>query len=90
MLRQNHCQIDGFWKVLVKPLFQVGHILALEHIFKIQEGPCVVQISFFHSADEVVDCFVNSKLDSKLAQIIVNFSLSFVERIIALKLVDIT
>jgi hypothetical protein len=67
VLRQNHRRIDGFWKVLVEHLLPVGQIPTLEYIFKLQEGLCVVQIDFFCSANEVIDRFIESKLDSKLA-----------------------
>ena len=40
--------------------------------------------------DEIRDSSVESKLDSKLAQILVNFGLLSVARIIVLHLVDIT
>jgi hypothetical protein len=71
-------------------LLPVGQVPTLEYIFELQERLCVVQIDLFCSADEVIDRFIESKLDSKLARILMNFSLLFVTRIIALLLVDIT
>ncbi len=66
VLLQNHCRIDGFWKMLVEHLLPVGQVPTLEYIFD-QEGLCVVQIDFFSSADEVIDRFIERKLDSELA-----------------------
>jgi hypothetical protein len=89
VLRQNHRQIDGFWKMIVEHLLPVGQISTLEYIFELRKGPCVVQIDFLRSADEIGNRFIKSKLDSKLARILMNFGLLFVVRIIALQLVDI-
>jgi hypothetical protein len=82
LLHWNHCQIDKFWKVFVKHLFLVGQVPTLEYIFELQEGPFVVQINFCHSTDKVIDHLVESKLNSELAQIFVNFGLLFVARIV--------
>ncbi len=58
VLRQNHHWIDRFWKVLVMLLFPVGQVPILEYIFELQERPCIVQVNFCRSADEVVDCLI--------------------------------
>ncbi len=67
VLWQNHRRIDGFWKMLMEHLFPVGQIPTQEYVFKLQEGLVIVQINFFRSADEVIDRFIESELDSKLA-----------------------
>ncbi len=59
-------RIDWFWEMLLEHLLPVGQIETLEHIFELQERSLVVQIYFLRSADENIDSFIESKLDSKV------------------------
>ncbi len=67
LLRRNlDRRIDWFGKMLMEHLLPVGQITTLEHIFELQERSLVVQINFLRSADEIIDRFIESKLDSKV------------------------
>ncbi len=89
VLRQNFRRLDGFEKVLVEHLSPVGEVPTHEYVFELHEGGDVSHVNFLRSAEEVVDRFINHKLDAELARILVDFGLLFVGRRVALQLVDI-
>ncbi len=89
ILRQlDNFWVERLWKVLVEHLLQVGLVAAEEHIAKLSEACDVIQNQFFQCTDELGDCLVKSKLDSKQAVIFVDFSLVLVTWILALQLVN--
>jgi hypothetical protein len=63
-------------------------VAAEEHIAKLGKACDIIQVQFFQCADELRDCLVESKLNSKQAVILVDFSLVLVARIIALQIVN--
>ncbi len=84
VLRQNHHRVNGFWKVLVEHLLPVGKVPTQEYVLKLLHGLCIVQIYLIRSTDKVVDHFIEREIDAKLGRILVDFSLLFVARRIAL------
>lgn len=87
MLRQNFRRVDGFGKVLVEHLSPVGEVPTQEYVLELLEGFDVSDVDFLRSTDEVVDRFIDRKLDAELARILVDFGLLFVGRRVALQLV---
>jgi hypothetical protein len=86
--------LDNFWviglqKVLVEHLLPVGLVAAKEHIAKLGKACDVIQVQFFQCTDELGDHLITGKLNSKLAVILVDFSLILVTRIVALQLVNL-
>ncbi len=71
-------------------LFPVSEVPTQEYVYELLEGLFIVQVNLLRSADEVVDRFVERKLDAKLARILMDFGFLFVASRIALQLVDIT
>ncbi len=82
--RLNDFWVNGLRKVLVEHLLPVGLVAAKEHIAELGKALDVIQVQFFQQVDELGDPLIEGKLDSKLAVILVNFSLIFAMRIVAL------
>ncbi len=74
--------------MLLEHLLPVGLVAAEEHIAELGKACDIVQVQFFHCVDELGDCLVKSKLDSKQADILVDLSLVLVTQIVALQLVN--
>jgi hypothetical protein len=85
----NDFWIDGLRKVLVDHLFLIGLVAAKEYIAELSKACHIVQVQFFRHADELRDHLIESKLDFNLAIILVDFSLTLVTQIVALKLVTL-
>jgi hypothetical protein len=86
--------LDDFWvdrlrKVLMEHLLPVGLVAVKEYISKLGKDCHVIQVQFFRHVDELGDRLIESKLDSKLAVILVDFSLMLVTWIVALQLVNL-
>jgi hypothetical protein len=74
--------------MLMEHLLPVGLVAFKEHIAELGKARDVVQVKFFRRLDELGDRFVEGKLDSEQAIILVDFGLLLVRRIIALQLVN--
>ncbi len=81
--------VDGLQKLIVEHSLPVGLVAAEEYIAELGKAYHVIQVQFFWLTDELGDCLIKSKLDSKLAVILVDFSLILVMLIIALQLVNL-
>jgi hypothetical protein len=71
----------------VDHLLLLGLVAAKEYIAELSKACHIVQVQFFWHADELRDRLIESKLDFKLAVILVDFSLTLVTQIVALQLV---
>ncbi len=75
--------------MLVHNLLLGSFVLVLEHILELHKGVRVVEIDLLGPFFELRDLLVNRKLDAKFSTILVDFSLDFVMRIIAVQLVSL-
>jgi hypothetical protein len=87
-------RLGNFWvnrlrEVLVEHLLPVGLVLAKEHIAELCKTCDLIQVQFFQCVDELRDRLAESKLNSKLAVILMDLSLVLVTRIVLLQLVNI-
>ncbi len=73
--RLDNFWVDGLQKVLVEHLLPAGLVAAEEHIAKLRKACDITQVQFSLHTDELGYCLIKGKLDSKLAVIIVDFSL---------------
>ncbi len=89
MRRLDDFWVNRLWKVLVEHLLPVSLVAAKEYIAELGKACHIIQVQFFQCVDELGDHLIESKLDSKLAIILVDFSLILVIWIVALQLVDL-
>ena len=69
--------------MLVEHLFPVGEVLTQEYVLELLEGLLIIHVKLLRSTDEVVNRFIERKLDAKLARILMDFGLLFVARRVA-------
>ncbi len=56
---------NRLWEVLMEHLLPVGLVVAKEHIAKLNKACDVIQVQFVRCADELRDCLIESKLDTR-------------------------
>ena len=79
--------IGQFREVLANGLLPGSFVLALEYILELHKGVSIVKVDLLGPFFKLRDCFVDSKLDTKFSNFLVDFGLDFVLRVTTLQFV---
>jgi hypothetical protein len=80
LLFRYHPQIRWLKEILVKNLFLVSLVLALEYVLKLHKGMRPVKIDFLGPNFEFGDHFVDGEFDTKFPAVLMKLGLDFVTR----------